>query len=285
MLGYIRCDEGELKVKHHRLYGAVYCGLCGSIRKNRARALLPFHSYDFVFLALLRMLIFGEKMEVENDFCFLHPFRKGKKRIKNNPTLDYCVFASLVLTCEKIRDDLYDKDSSFKRRLLGRGFLPWLERAKKRFLKQDSSLSELETQVCQSLQKGSEAEKEDADLDRMCSLFGKTMSLVLAFGAEGEKKRILSGIGDKLGRFLYTVDALDDMEQDRKSGAFNPLLNGKEKADVFHLDMVLSFYIDEMKKILDLVSGDQDLFALCDHIICRGLTASVRRVIKPEMER
>lgn len=284
VLGYIVCDEGELKVKHHKLYQAVYCGLCASARKNRAYALLPFYSYDFVFLALLRMLLLGETMEAEKDFCFLHPFRKGKKRIKNNKTFDYCVFASLVLTSGKIRDDLADGDASFKRKILGRCFLPILLSAQNRFIKADSSLSALATEVEKSLEKGRELEKSGADLDRMCSSFSETLSAIFSFGTEGVEKRILTGFGDKMGRFLYTLDALDDLEEDKKSGAFNPLLREGENLNLSRLDMVLSFYIDEMKKILDLTEGDPDLAALCDHIICRGLSKSVHRAIKPKME-
>ena len=119
MFGYIGCDEGELLVKHHKLYGAVYCGLCHSVRKNKARALLPFFRYDFVFLALARLLFTGEEIKLEKDFCFLHPFRRKKKRLADNQALSYTVFASSLLTAEKMEDDRLDRDTSFLRRLSG----------------------------------------------------------------------------------------------------------------------------------------------------------------------
>ncbi len=285
MLGYIRCDEGELKGKHLALYRAVYCGLCHCVRVNRAYALLPFFSYDFVFLALVKMLIKKEEMAIERDFCLLHPFRKKKKRLKNNKTLEECVFSALVLTAEKMKDDLADPDSSWRRRLLIRLLLPFFERSKTRMKRGESARCELETEVAAKLRQGLEGEKRGATLDEMCSFFAEAMSLVFAYGHEGADRRLMEGLGDKIGRFLYTVDALDDLSSDLESGSFNPLISkGKmpDRKELSRLDMVLSFYVDEMKKILFLMEGDGNLFALCENVICCGLPAAMAKALKPE---
>ena len=81
MLGYIKSVPAEMLGKHHALYQAAYCGLCHSIKKNVSGALLPFLSYDFVFLAILRMLVSDEKVKFEKRFCILHPFQRKKQRI------------------------------------------------------------------------------------------------------------------------------------------------------------------------------------------------------------
>ncbi len=285
MLGYVKCYESELLVKHHRLYGAVYCGLCHSIRQLHCCALLPFFDYDFVFLALLRMLICGEEMQLEKEKCLLHPFQKHKMRLCHNKTLGYTVYAEMVLTIGKMQDDLADPDSSIWRKGAIFLFLPFLKHSKSRLEKKEPALVDLSCQVSELLLKGREKEREGAGLDEMCTLFADCLSLLFSFGTEGKRKRLLAGIGEKMGRFLYTLDALDDMEKDLKTGAFNPLLENRalpEKESLCQVDRVLSFYIDEMKHILDLVEGEEALFAICENIICRGLPAALSKILKPK---
>ena len=67
MFGYIKPKHTELRVREHECYKGAYCGLCHSVRKVGARFLLPFFNYDFVFLALVRMLICKEKMELQRS--------------------------------------------------------------------------------------------------------------------------------------------------------------------------------------------------------------------------
>jgi len=285
MLGYVKCEEGELLVKHQRLYRAVYCGLCHSIRVTGMRALLPFHNYDFVFLALFRMLVTDEKLSLERDRCFLHPFRKGKQRLRHNPTMAYTAFAALVLTAEKMRDDLLDSDTSFFRRCLIRFTLPHLLRARRRYEKKEPWLKELSAKTASILAEGRELEKEGAELDALCDNFARCLALLFSFGLRGKEERLLSGMGDLLGRYLYTLDALDDREKDLKSGAFNPLLRGgvlPSKEALCQMDLVLSFTVGEMKKILDLVEGEPALLAICENIIGRGLPATAYPILNPE---
>lgn len=285
VFGYVRCDDGEMLVKHQRLYGAVYCGLCHSVRKIGARFLLPYFNYDFVFLALVRMLICEEKMELERDFCPFHPFRRKRQRLSHNPTLAYTAYVALALTAEKMKDDLFDPDSSFFRRIAVRFALPGLRWEQRRIEKKNPRYRDLSAFLAENLSEGRAAEKRGAGLDEMASSFSSCMARLFSFGTEGKKARLLEGMGDKLGRFLYTLDALDDLPRDRETGAFNPLLsNGNlpDRETLMRLDMVLSFYIEEMKKILDLTDGDPSLTALCEHIVCRGLPAATKKILKPD---
>jgi hypothetical protein len=139
------------------------------------------------------------------------------------------------------------------------------------------------------MEEGRFLENKGADLDEMCAFFASCLSYLLSFGIEGDKKRILSAIGEKLGRLLYTLDAIDDLKKDEKSGAFNPILKQygtftSAEKEFPKLDLVLSFYVQEMKLALDLLEGDKDLFALCEHIICLGIPSSIQNILKPKTE-
>ncbi len=286
MLGYVKCDEGELLVKHQKLYHAAYCGLCHSIRKNGAACILPFFSYDFVFLALVRLLVTAENIELERDFCLFHPFRKKKQRVKDNKALSYSSFAALVLCTEKMRDDGMDPDTGTFKKLLCRLFLPGLDRACIRLEKREKSYQGLSSLVRKILAEGREWEKQGASLDQMCQNFASCLSIVFSFGTEGVSHRLLSGIGEFLGRYLYLLDALDDLEKDREKGSFNPLLASAslpEREEWVRLDMVASFYLQEIEKILDLAEGSAHLLAICKNIVCRGLPGQMKKIIESKI--
>jgi len=274
--------------KHHSLYRAAYCGLCRSVKKNATRFLLPFFSDDWVFLAVLRMAIGGEEVKTEKDFCLLHPFRKDHRILADCASLKYAALTSLVFTYEKMQDELLDGDISFGRRLLCSFFSPRLKKAIRRNGKKNPEFFLLYQDLSHLLEEGRKLERQNADLDAMCSNFASCLSIAFSYGLEGENKRLFAGIGDRIGRFLYTLDALDDLEKDEKSGAFNPILHRyssatEAKKHLPELDLVLSFYIQEAKLGLDLIRGEKNLIAVGENIICHGLPGAVRRIIKPKM--
>lgn len=290
MLGYVRCATGEMLVKHHSLYQALYCGLCHSIRKNTTCALLPFLSYDFVFLATLRLLVSGDPLQTEKQLCLFHPLKNKKKRIKDNPQLCYAARASLFLTYEKMRDDLLDGDAPSSRRILLWIWAPILKRACKRLIRKEPELGALSSALSEKMEEGRRLEEKAASLDEMCASFAECLALVFSFGLEGEAARILSSLGAHLGRFIYTLDAMDDLDKDEKKGAFNPILlrygdAKKAKVHFEEMDLVLSFYVNQMKLALDLLEGDKNLFAICDNIICLGLSQSAGKIMKPKTEK
>lgn len=290
MLGYVRTDIGELRVKHHRLYQATYCGLCHSIKKNASRALLPFLSYDFVFLAILRLLVSGEQIELEKQFCLLHPFKDKKKRVRDNASLRYASYAALFLTYEKMQDDLLDRDTSVFRRFLVSLWHPFLKRACRRAVRKHEDLLPLYDMIAAGMEEGRASEIQNASLDEMCNSFSRILSAIFSFGFEGKDARILSSVGAFLGRFIYTLDAADDLKQDEKNGSFNPILlqygSAEKAAEHFEeLDLVLSYYVNRIKLALDLLEGDENLYAICDNIVCHGLSRAAGSVLKPKMEK
>ena len=124
----------------------------------------------------------------------------------------------------------------------------------------------------------------------MCASFATCLSQIFSFGLEGEKQKILASIGDHLGRFIYTLDAMDDLEEDEKNGSFNPILSRygsaeKAKEHFPELDMVLAFYVSQMKLAFDLLEGDPAPSAVCENIICLGLTRASGKIMKTKVEK
>ena len=53
MLGYVKIDKGELKVREYEVYTGYYCGICKSIGKRYGQLPRMALSYDAAFLAVL----------------------------------------------------------------------------------------------------------------------------------------------------------------------------------------------------------------------------------------
>ena len=66
-----------------------------------------------------------------------------------------------------------------------------------------------------------EEKKQSADIDRMAGIFGRIMSEVLAPKAD-EWEESLRNMGFYLGKFIYLLDAYEDVYEDRGKGRYNP---------------------------------------------------------------
>ena len=64
------------------------------------------------------------------------------------------------------------------------------------------------------------------DLDRAAEPTASLYSTLLASLApeEESQRRVLARLGYLLGRYIYLADALDDLDQDREAGRYNPFL-------------------------------------------------------------
>lgn len=81
------------------------------------------------------------------------------------------------------------------------------------------------------MQEFSAAEAEETlDIDRLSDLFGKVMSEVMT-PKEDEWSQNLRAVGYYLGKFIYLMDAYDDVEKDIKKGTANPLKVKYENPD------------------------------------------------------
>jgi len=70
-------------------------------------------------------------------------------------------------------------------------------------------------------------ERKCGSTDEAAEPFANMLSQLLAAGYGGEDKsvpRILGWIGYNLGKWIYLIDAFDDIEKDIKSKSYNPLL-------------------------------------------------------------
>ncbi|MBR6676266.1 MAG: hypothetical protein IKL24_02930 [Clostridia bacterium] len=220
MFGYIKPFVPDLRVREHELYRAVYCGLCRSMGRHTGCASRLTLSYDFAFLAAFRLAIESpDGLNVRVTRCMASPLKR-RPIMDDNPVLAYCAAAAAILTREKVRDDLNDSRgaSKMKARLLW----PAAVRMAKKAKKQGVPLPEDE--ITESLAALDELEKENCpSVDRCADCFGRLLAHVFSLGLSGGDKTAAAAFGHSIGRVIYVLDAADDLENDKKSGSFNPL--------------------------------------------------------------
>lgn len=280
MFGYIRTDTPEMRVRENEYYRAVYCGLCRTQGKCTGQCSRFTLNYDFVFLALLRLAIAGEQPEIKKGRCMAHPFRK-RAYIAHCEPLAYCAYAAAILTYGKIADDLND-EKGFKK-LKARLARPLASGMRRKALK---NYAELDKLVSDGLKKLSEIEKQRlTSVDIPADAFGEILADIVSFGLEGKDEKIMRNIGRHIGRWIYIVDAADDLEEDIKKQRFNPfacLYNGNiPDEDREAVSNSLRLELLAAEPAFDLIEYNElyDIEEIVSNIIYRGMPKTVEKVL------
>ena len=219
MFGYIMPDKPELKVKEYELFRAYYCGVCKSMGRSFGPISRFALSYEAVFLGLLMSAVNNGKSTLNRENCIAKPFKK-KWVVKNNPYVDLAADINVILTYYKLIDNWMDEKhlpSYAAKQLFSKGYF----KAAKGNPKIDSIIkgaleiqSKLEQEKCSSID---EAAEPTAVMIRDILLYG-------CEAADRKVKRAMEWLGYNIGKWIYTIDAYDDLEKDIKSGSYNPLL-------------------------------------------------------------
>lgn len=218
MFGYVRADVPQLRVRENEYYRAVYCGLCRAQGKCTGQCSRFTLNYDMTFLALLRIAIDGKNIEIKRGRCIAHPLKK-RAYVKLCEPLSYCAYASAILTHGKIIDDIDDERGLKKLKALA--VRPFSHRMRRKAL---TKYSELDKLVFDGLKKLSEIEKKhETSVDIPAEAFGEILADIASYGLSGNDEKIMRELGRHIGRWIYVIDAIDDIEDDLEAGRFNAL--------------------------------------------------------------
>lgn len=221
MFGYVKTYTPELKVGEYEYYRGAYCGLCRSMGKCTGKCSRMMLSYDFAFLALIRIALSGEEIKFYRKRCFVHPLRK-KKMMTSNPQLEYCAYAAALLSYHKLSDDISDERG--KKKLLAIISRPMVSSMRRRAIKK-GGLAELDGIISEKLSELSAFESSrEASVDTPAEIFGELLSRIVSFGFDGTQFKIAGNIGRHVGRWIYITDAADDFFEDVKKHRYNPFV-------------------------------------------------------------
>lgn len=285
MFGYVKTYTPELKVADHEYYRAAYCGLCRAMGKCTGQCSRMTLSYDFTFLALIRLALAGEEVSFHKKRCIAHPLHK-RKMMRENPQLAYCAYAAALLSYHKLADDIGDERGS-KRMVawLGRPFVSVMRR---KAIKK-GGLDALDRVISEKLGELSAFEKSgEASVDTPADIFGDILSAIAEHGLDGNRAKIAKNIGYHLGRWVYITDALDDLAQDIEKKRYNPfaLMYGRE-IDERERGLVANALKNELcdaEKAFDLLDfgDDKSLENIISNVLYLGMPRTVESVLDSE---
>ena len=279
MFGYIKPNIPELKVKEHELYKATYCGLCKTMGKCTGCMSNFTLSYDFVFLSLIHMVTKKVEGKVTRKRCVAHPFKK-RPMLEQNEALEFSAKASVILTKMKLKDNINDSHgmAKLKAKIVGLASI-FLKKTDKDFLP-------LEKKVGECIDKLSILEKEGSDsIDETADTFGVLLGTVAAYDYEGALQRILYDIGYHLGKWIYAIDAVDDMKDDIKKKSYNVFVNSygnelsKDNKESIYCAMMLE--LSSMSKSIELLdfSAYPDIEGIIKNVIYMGMVNETNKVL------
>ncbi|MBQ9773064.1 MAG: hypothetical protein IJW30_00185 [Clostridia bacterium] len=283
MLGYVRAQAPELRIRDYDCYRALYCGLCHHMGKCTGQCSRMALSYDFVFLALIRISLSGEELHFKKKRCIAHPFKK-RNTVEKSETLRYCADATAILTYHKCRDDVTD-EKGFKRlraRLASLFFRGGYRRAKRRHPALDTTVRER----LAALRRYELDKDAPPSADAPAEIFGALMEAIFSEGLEGADARIAANIGRAVGHWIYLIDAADDFLKDRKSGSFNPYLrlfgNAPEERDWQTVGIALKRLLTDAERAFLLIDRHPtpELNELLCNILYLGLPETADKILK-----
>ena len=233
MFGYIIINKGDMKFKEFDIYQSFYCGLCRSLKEKYGTLGQISLTYDMTFLVMLLSGLYEPATEEGTAKCIVHPFEKHMTR--RNLFTDYAADMNVLFTYYKCRDDWKD-DHKVTRLAYGKLMRNAYRKIRsdygEKVKKLDCLMRELEVQE----------RKNTDDIDKMSGLFGEIMAELMAVRAD-EWEENLRIMGSYLGKYIYLLDAYEDIEDDIKENRYNPIKKRYENPD----------FDEEIKTILTMM--------------------------------
>lgn len=213
MFGYIIINKGDMKFKEFDIYHSYYCGLCQELKNKYGKLGQIGLSYDMTFLVMLLSSLYEPETELTTTKCIAHPFEKHP--VRTNEFSSYGADLNLLFTYYKCLDDWNDEHkitSLTYGKALKRAHRKVCAAHREKIRKIDSLMRELSQQE----------KKQNQDVDHMAGLFGEIMGEIMA-PRNDEWQDNLRAMGFYLGKFIYLLDAYEDVEEDVKENRYNPL--------------------------------------------------------------
>ena len=213
MFGYINVNAKELTKENKEIYQSYYCGLCKELYKNSGTKGQMLLNYDITFLVVLLTGLYEPQEEKKEFVCALHPFKK-RTRISSRIS-EYAADMNVMLAYFNLIDDWQDEHKLSKRAMAGLLQKDYQRMAQK-YPRQSGAIQNY-------IQTLSEFEnRNETNIDLVAGLTGEVVGELFAW-RQDEWYDELKTLGLYLGKFIYLMDAYEDLDRDEKRDAYNPL--------------------------------------------------------------
>ena len=236
MFGYVTVCEPELKVKDFKKYRAYYCGLCHNLKERYGSIGQMMLTYDMTFIIILLTSLYETETKSLSLRCKVHPVKKQEMLV--NEMTEYAADMNMIMAYYHMKDDWVDEG-----KVSGFAGTYALHRKVKLIMNKYPRQGRA---ILKSLGELSRYEKEGvSDIDIPAGCFGRLMGELLVYRKDRWEKR-LKRMGFFLGKFIYIMDAYEDLEKDIKENCYNPLKK----------DALDTGYEERMRRILQMMIAE-----------------------------
>ncbi|WP_026506826.1 DUF5685 family protein [Butyrivibrio sp. MC2013] len=256
MFGYITVNKPELRFKDYDLYRAYYCGFCRMLKADYGLSGQATLTYDLTFLIMLLSGLYEPIEETGRTHCVVHPIIKQDTR--TNEFSRYAADMNVLLAYYKCMDDWKDEKKAGKL-LYSELLRSAVKKAKSRHPDKAAIIREGLTRINEleeaSRISGDHLSYSDEETDKVSGLFGEIFGEIFCY-KDDEWAPTLRRLGFYLGKFIYILDAWDDVEKDIKKGCYNPLEPLWRSSPSYfddHCSTLLTMMISEACKAFELL--------------------------------
>lgn len=221
MYGYVVVNKPELKFREFDVYRSYYCGLCRSLGEAYGIAGKFSISYDMTFLIMLLTGLYEPEVTCENRRCMVHPLQKHQER--RSQITDYVADMNLLMAYYKCIDDWKD-ERKITKKVYAAGIKKRIDRIEQMYPKKAAVIKEQLERLTQFENDG------ETNIDKVSECFALLMAELIVM-KEDEWQETLRNLGYNLGKFVYLLDAYDDLEKDIKKGRYNVLKTHIQEKD------------------------------------------------------
>ena len=219
MFGFILPNLESLEEAEQKRYRAVYCGVCRSIKNRYGQLLRVTISFDMTFLTLVLGSLYEPKEISGAKRCPVHP--TTPQTFSMSEYSDYAADLSVAFAYHKLLDDWQD-DRMIRSRAAAFALSGAYRKAKKR-IPHACDCIEATMRDIQNMEYEIKHSSNQSDIpfDAPANCFGMLLGELFAYKNDFWATD-LRRFGARLGKFVYVMDAAMDLEEDLRTGSYNP---------------------------------------------------------------
>ena len=270
MFGYLRPVREELKLREYELYKSVYCGLCRQLGRDYGILSRFILSYDCTLLAMLSISLNGDDPCVTKGRCVFNPLKKCML-CTSRESFHMAAAVSVITAYYKLSDTI--SDSGLFKRMLAHFLKLLFRRSFKKARKAYPAIASITEEM---LNQQSAAEESKASVDRAAEPTAKALSSFcrMLAGEDPEREKVLSVFGYYLGRWIYLIDAADDLKKDIAKKNYNPFsfcMKETYEATMLYCNDVLNMTVSQLILAYELLELSE-CKSILDNVVYFGLS-------------
>jgi len=275
MFGYVKVNKMDLTYREYEHYRGYYCGLCKCLKDNHGEISRLSLNYDITFLVLVLTSVYKPKSKVIEEGCITNPFKKKKKII--NEITEYAASMNVLLAYYKLEDNLKD-DKGLKDIISYNLYKNKLKRAYEKYPKKAEIIKE-QLDILYNLEM-----QKNTNIDLVSNTFGNLMSEIFAY-KEDEYESELRRIGFNIGKYIYLLDAYEDLDKDYKKGRYNPFIDYIDKKEELkqRVDKLISLCLGMLSNSIDRLNLKMNT-GIIENIVYSGVYLRYQNILNKGCE-